>query len=268
MDLEQLTKHQVVLLTLLVSFVTSIATGIVTVSLMNQAPPYVTRTINQIVERTVQTIVPSKIGQVVSTVKTIVVKDDDLAAQSISSVQKSVVRIMVRGEEELLARGVIIDSSGTALTDKQSLSNSGYVAFDAILSDGTRVPVSIHNWGDASMPVLAVSVAVGTSTGFAPIKFADLSKLRLGQSVIRVGGRGTDVIGIGIIAALHRVAKTGNPSSIETNVPSTIHGSVLTTLFGEVVGITTSDSLTESSYLYSAATYPVSPIVTKPTLKQ
>ena len=34
MDLEKLTKHQTVLLTLLVSFVTSIATGIVTVGLL------------------------------------------------------------------------------------------------------------------------------------------------------------------------------------------------------------------------------------------
>ena len=36
--MENLTKPQIILLTLLVSFVTSIATGIVTVALMNQAP--------------------------------------------------------------------------------------------------------------------------------------------------------------------------------------------------------------------------------------
>ena len=36
--MEHLNKQQLILLTLLISFVTSIATGIVTVSLMDQAP--------------------------------------------------------------------------------------------------------------------------------------------------------------------------------------------------------------------------------------
>src|ERR1700754_2442019 len=100
MDLEHLTKHQIVLLTLLVSFVTSIATGIVTVSLVNQAPSGVTRTINQIVEHTVEKVVPSTQGAsaglgITHTVpeKTVVVKDDDLAAQSIAAMQQSLVRV-------------------------------------------------------------------------------------------------------------------------------------------------------------------------------
>ena len=48
--MESLTKTQIVLLVLLVSFVTSLATGIVTVTLVNQAPQPVTHTINKVVE--------------------------------------------------------------------------------------------------------------------------------------------------------------------------------------------------------------------------
>jgi hypothetical protein len=108
MNLEQLTKHQIVLLTLLVSFVTSIATGIVTVSLMGQAPPEVTKVVNQIVEHTVEKVIPSTQGaSVASTEKTVVVKDDDLAAQSIAKVQKSMIRITITGSDLLVARGVI-----------------------------------------------------------------------------------------------------------------------------------------------------------------
>src|SRR6185295_4552852 len=114
MDLEHLNKHQIVLLTLLVSFVTSIATGIVTVSLMGQAPPSISRTINQIVERTVETVAaaPAPTQPAAVTQKTVVVKDDDLTAQSIASVQKAMVRIVdAKNPDTLLARGVIIDKN-------------------------------------------------------------------------------------------------------------------------------------------------------------
>src|SRR6185295_199578 len=118
MDLEKLTKHQIVLLALLVSLVTSIVTGIVSVSLMDQAPASVTRTINQIVEHTVEKVVPTTQGAATITEKTVVVKDDDLAAQSIASVRKSIIRIVAKGSDQLVARGVITNAKGAAITDQ------------------------------------------------------------------------------------------------------------------------------------------------------
>ena len=57
MELEHLNKTQIVLLTTLVAFVSSIATSIVTVTLMDQAPPGTTTTIRNVVERTVERVV-------------------------------------------------------------------------------------------------------------------------------------------------------------------------------------------------------------------
>src|SRR5580698_10622284 len=103
MDIEKLTKHQIILLALLVSFMTSIATGIVTVSLMSQAPPSVSRTINEIVQHTVETIAaPAAAVGDAPTENTVVVKDDDLVAQSIATVQKSIVRIVPSGGTNLV----------------------------------------------------------------------------------------------------------------------------------------------------------------------
>lgn len=246
MDLEHLTKHQIVLLTLLVSFVTSIATGIVTVSLMSQAPLSVTRTINQIVERTVETVVPQSQNAAVVQ-KTLVVKDDDLAAQSIAAAQKSVIRITLQGSDQLLARGVIVDASGTALTDKAALAATGAEKFDVILADGTRVSAVLKPT-EATSSVAAIDVAVGTSTAWAPAAVADHSKLRLGQSVIRIGGKGVDTVSTGVIAMLPSGAAEGR---IEASVQSTTPGSLLLTLFGEVIGITTGASILESAGAYT-----------------
>lgn len=248
MDLEKLTKHQIVLLTLLVSFVTSIATGIVTVTLMDQAPQSVTRTINQIVEHTVEKVIPSSQGAAAVTEKTVVVKDDDLAAQSIASVQKAIIRIVVKGGERLVARGIITDKEGTALTDLASLSAAG-TEFEAILYSDERVPLSVRKSATTS-PLAVVDVAVGTSTGFAPARIADSSKLKLGQSVIRIGGLGQDVVGSGIIAALPKK----DSDLVQTTVVSTTSGSIITTLFGEVIGIVTSDSIAVGSDFYTTIT--------------
>lgn len=250
MDLEQLTKHQIVLLTLLVSFVTSIATGIVTVSLVNEAPPEVQRTINQIVERTVEvaTTLPEQPAvAAVATEKTVVVKEDDLAAESIAAAQKAVIRIVSRNAPEvLLARGVIVSPNGTAITDRAALASAGARNLDAILYSGERVPLAVRA-GTSSVAFLDVAV---TPDGFTAATIADHSKVKLGQSVIRIGGSGADTVGMGVIAALP------HNGVIEASVPSATAGSILITLFGEVVGIRTGASQALGSDYYSIPTSP------------
>lgn len=250
MDLEQLTKHQIILLTLLVSFVTSIATGIVTVSLMDQAPQGITRVVNQIVEHTVETVVPQSQGAAVATTeKTVVVKDDDLTATSIAKVQKGIIRITAVGGKDLIARGVIIDGKGTALTDSSALLSSGVTDFEAILYSGERVPVTVTKQASTS-PIAVLTLAVGTSTGFSPAPLADISKLQLGQSVIRIGGVGQDTVGNGVIANLS-LGSGGSQNTVQASVSSMTPGSLLITLFGEVIGMTTGDSSLTGSDFYS-----------------
>ncbi|MBI4114589.1 MAG: hypothetical protein HY445_01975, partial [Candidatus Niyogibacteria bacterium] len=49
--MEDLTKGQLILLVLLVSFVTSVVTGIVTITLVDQAPSPLRETIHKVVEQ-------------------------------------------------------------------------------------------------------------------------------------------------------------------------------------------------------------------------
>lgn len=256
MDIEKLTKHQIVLLTLLVSFVTSIATGIVAVSLMNQAPPEVSRTINQIVEHTVEQVVPAAAPASVAAAPakvtketTVVVKDDDLAAQSIEKVARGMVRIVsLNDPDTLLARGIVISDKGTVISDRGSLEPQGTTSFLAYLPSGERVPATMRiPVGTTSLAVLDLKLATTSSVGF--VTLVDPQNLKLGQSVIRIGGSGADTVGVGVIARLPDPHKGLIESSVVSNTP----GSVLLTLFGDVIGITTQDSLAQGSDFYSLA---------------
>lgn len=258
MDIEKLTKHQIVLLTLLVSFVTSIATGIVTVSLMNQAPPEVSRTINQIVEHTIEKVVPAAVpaviqrqgAAVVTKETTVVVKDDDLAAQSIAKAQKSVVRLVsLNDPDTLVARGIVVDAkTGSVLSDRGSLESMGTVNFQAILSDGSRVPAVMRvPAGTTSLAVLDLKLASTSGGVIASVTIADPLKLHLGQSVIRIGGVGQDTVGTGVIAKL----PDSRRDLIEASVVSTTPGSLLISVFGEAVGIVTTDSQLQGSDFYT-----------------
>ncbi len=260
MDIEHLTKHQIILLTLLVSFVTSIATGIVTVSLMDQAPPSVTRTINQIVEHTVERVVPQIITQApvqgasaaaaTSKETTIVVKDEDLIAQSIANAQKAIVRIVsLNNRDQLAARGVVVTADGVVLSDRGSLEPLGTLNFEAILPNGDRVPAVMRvPVGTSTIAVLDLTMA-STSGKVGVLGVASRGKLRLGASVIRIGGTGADTVGTGVIAKLPDT----HSDLIQASVLSSTPGSILLTSFGELIGLITTASAAVGADYYTVA---------------
>src|SRR3989344_2302754 len=88
--MEHLTKAQIVLLTLFVSFVASMATGIVVVTLMDQAPDPVNQTITNVVERTIEKITPTFVEK---PGKQIIIKDEDLVVAAIEKNTKSTVAL-------------------------------------------------------------------------------------------------------------------------------------------------------------------------------
>src|SRR5260221_3995139 len=142
--MEDLTKTQIVLLTLLVSFITSIATGIITTSLLAQAPAGVTQTIDRVVERTVETVSPTQTGNTVKEVT--VVSEGDAIVNTIDSTSKAVVRLKspptIDGTENFYALGVVVNKQGLVLSDKRNIIPGGN--YTAIFSDGSTLQANIN----------------------------------------------------------------------------------------------------------------------------
>ena len=247
MNMEQLTKSQIVLLTLLVSFVTSIATGIVTVSLMDQAPPAVAQTVNRIIERTIETVAVEPKGQAAATIvtqeKTVIVKESDLISQALTRVNPSVVRLFTTSTDTpaFLALGVVMDASGTIVSDAD-IFKEGDVAI-AELASGSRVRVTLTSQ-DTTSAIAYFAAATTTTEGktpvWSPISIAGIHPA-LGATVIAIGGKSTPRVGTGIITALIASADDKGPQVIDTDVgvESIFAGSPIITTEGSLLGLRT-----------------------------
>ncbi|MEK9182069.1 MAG: S1C family serine protease [Patescibacteria group bacterium] len=206
--MENLTKHQLILVALLISFVTSIATGIVTVSLMDQAPKAVTQTINRVVERTVERVVtePNKSKDIVK--ETIVVKEEDKIIEAIEKNAKSMVRIYkidssASAENPLksfVGIGVIISKDGDITTDNAIISPSS--AYSVILSDAKEYDVKLTpSETKKTIAFLKIIPKKGGELSLTPAVLADSDTLKLGQTVISLGGKLRNSVSIGVITS-------------------------------------------------------------------
>lgn len=118
--MEELNKTQIILLAIFITLVTSVATGVVVVTLMDQAPQGITQTVNRVVERTVERVVsPGKVEQ--TEIKQII-KEDDTIVSSVKNAKQSLVRVFRKGNPAALTS---IDN--VVASENQTASLSGGV---------------------------------------------------------------------------------------------------------------------------------------------
>jgi len=247
MNIETLTKSQIVLLTLLVSFVTSIATGIVTVALMDQAPPAITQTINRVVEHTVERIVPAQTQtaaaaspKIVNTTteKTVIVKESEAIAQAVAIASPSVVRIVpIMNERPApIVLGVMVSSKGV-VTDG-ALLRSG-VSYAAILPDGSDIQLKSLAESSDGLVLLSVSEVSTTTPAFKPIAIGRSEQVQLGQTVVALTGLRTSIIASGIVTSLGGSSSSTTPVRMDTSIEgSTLApGTLLIDTDGALIGM-------------------------------
>lgn len=239
MQMEQLNKQQIVLLCLLVSFVSSIATGIVTVSLMDQGSATVTQTINRVVEKTIRTV-----GAATTTKETIVVSEDDAVTDAIGDSEKSLVRI--KSGESVVALGIITASDGTIAAYTQEAYTSG---LSAILYGGNTVNLNfISRDPETGISQFQAEQSSNPRTArvYEPATLADSNGLKLGQSVVLIGGTLETSVATGIISS-----KNSERIKVSTSANSFDRQEILVNLLGEVIGL--KDTTKDQTYIPSNA---------------
>lgn len=252
--MEDLTKHQIILLCLLLSFITSIGTGVITFSLLNEAPPAVTQTINRIVEKTIERVVPvdnqANVRQV-TVRETVVVKEEDLIISAIDKNSGALVRIKnalsPQATTVLYGLGFLVSKDGTIVAPRNLEIENGF--FTAEFSNGTVVELKAPVVSIDKNFVFFMPVDIKTVASVVPANFGDADSLKLGQSIIVLGGKEKNTVTLGRVSALNTsspaVTATSTPEivknvvSIETDVVplSSVPGEILLNLSGEVVGI-------------------------------
>lgn len=226
MDIEDLSKSQLLLLTILVNFVVSIATGVMTVSLLDQAPTTVTQTVNRIVDHTIETVttqVPSLATEVDGGPTT-----EELLTSAISADVARTVTLYRAGAQTPTATGVYLPVSRAVVTVSNELPGHVTVVFNdgsTVEADRTQEDGPLKMYGfpaDSKLPSAPSAVLVPSS------------EVKQGQTVIGISADGRAITGI--------VGKIDS-EGVHAELPGLPGGAGIVNLSGELVGVSAGTGL-------------------------
>jgi len=272
MNMESLTKTQIVLLVLLVSFVTSLATGIVTVTLVNQAPQPITHTISKVVEK----MVPK---EVLVKEKMVIFSSEENLVKVIKEASLAVVGVMVGTTKDLTATttptlnpdqnvgesrssdqsvgagkkpmpsgsGFFVSKDGIVLTNKHIVGDET-LEYVVITSDGKTYPAAVIS--RSSSQDVAVLKVEGNNFNFIPL--GNSKNINVGQTAIALGsdsGEFQNTVSVGVVSGLNKTAAALNSFSGLEDLVALIQidavanpgnsGGPLVDLSGRAIGINT-----------------------------
>lgn len=226
MDIEELSKAQLILLTILVNFVTSVATGILTVSLLDHAPAFVTQTVNRVVEHTIETVAAAAPAAIIQQAPA--PSNQDLVTAAIGADAIRAVALYDAGtgtSTPALAIGTYLAKSRAVVTATQDiLPKEVLVGF----TNGSYIPASLSHAG-SQIAIYGFADSAVLPKIPSPT-LIDAGDLKLGQTVLAIGADGSASTGI-----VARVSAKG----IHTTLPDIGVGSAAVDLSGNLIGIST-----------------------------
>ncbi len=190
MDIKDLNKPQLILLAVLLSFVTSIATGITTVTLMQQAPASFTAPVNRVIKQTIEKIQQVE-GKTIT--QTVVVKEEDLIVDAIA---KNATAVFTVSKEILDAEEKIVEVSagrGFAVSTDNMVAVDGNLVPDKgvyyLKNDSGKFKADFLSKDKAGFSFLKIGTPLDEKSKivFTVPTFGDLDKMKIGQKVLLLG---------------------------------------------------------------------------------
>ncbi len=227
MDIKDLNKTQLILLGLLLSFVTSIATSITTMTLMQQAPASITVPINRVVQQTVEKIQQVK-GETIT--QTVVVKEEDLVVDAIAKNQSAIFTITkdTAGEdgklvEVYVGRGFVASLGNMIVADANIVTEVGLYY---VKNESGKFKADFLGIDKAGFAYLKIGAPLDEKNklAFTLPSFGDLSKMKAGQKIIVLGSN------------ISSVVFDGN-KDLRLSVARSNAGGLVLNLDGEVLGM-------------------------------
>lgn len=241
MDIKELNKTQLILLAILLSFITSIATGITTVTLMQQAPVSFTAPINRVVQQTIEKIQQVE-GKTIT--QTVIVKEEDLVVDAIAK-NKSAVFSVTKETQDLdgktievgAGRGFAVSTDGIIVVDALLVSDKGVYY---VKNDSGKFKADFVSLDKAGFSFLKIGASVNGTDKliFTVPAFGDLNKMKIGQQVLVVGNT--------VVSSIFEGLNTNK--SIDLTISKGNAGGLVLNLDGEALGIALSgDTLSFAS---------------------
>jgi len=241
MDIKDLNKSQLILLAVLLSFVTSIATGITTVTLMQQAPTSFTAPVNRIIQQTVE-----KIQQVEgkTTVQTVIVKEEDLVVDAIAknksavfNVTKETLDLEGKTVEVSSGRGFAVSVDGITVVDGNLVPDKGVYY---LKNDSGKFKADFVLLDKAGFSFLKAGAPLDEKNKltFTIPTLGDLEKMKMGQKILVLG------------SSISSFIFEGN-KDIKITVTKSNAGGLVLNLDGEVLGIALSSDTTSFASIKS-----------------
>lgn len=257
MDLNDLNNKQVILLTMFVSFVVSVGTGILTAAILQEAPRTVTQTVNRVVERTIERVVtgtstpktesPAPIQTITKEV-TVYAKEDDLI---VSAVERNIPKIAhiyalpAATGTKAIAVGAVISRDGLIATDARELGETPAKRYHVSVGDKEYTADLVPRKEAGDIAFLRIT-DVPAGTVFDAVTWSAKNSAKVAQGLVVIGGDGGEGIQRTSVSRLRYATPVGTSTAqillrVETTpkIASGSGGSLVVNLDGQALGIAT-----------------------------